>query len=200
MKIRHFFRRMLLLPPLGGLEGGLLGLLMLALTSCEAETTFTNYPCYLVIDNSIHQDATLASAMNAMSPSVFCMICNDETKQRFVFTNNYGASSVKNFTAMDVRRTRALGMNNALIVGFGTLTGEFYAYDRECPNCFEPQAVPVRSKPLSMGTDGLATCGVCKRRYDMNNGGNCVSEGGVRNMTRYRCGTRGPFGVLNVGN
>lgn len=193
MNIRHLFKRILfLLPLLGGLEGGL--------TSCDTETTFTNYPCYLVIDNSIHQDATLASAMNSMSPGVFCMIHNDEAKQQFAFTSNYGASSVKNYTGIDLRRTRDVGMNNAIIVGFGTLTGEFYAYDRECPNCYDPQTIPVRSKPLSMRADGLAECPVCKRRYDMNNGGNCVSEGGVKNMTRYRCGTRGPYGVLNVGN
>lgn len=184
---------LLLLPLLGGLAGGVL-------TSCTTETTFTSYHCYLVIDNSVHQDATLASAMNAMSPGVFCLIANNEAKQQFAFSNNYGAHSVKTFTAIDLRRTRAVGMNNAVVVGFGTLTGEFYCYDRECPNCFNPDAIPVRSKPLTLGADGLATCPVCKRSYDMNNGGNCVSEGGVSGLTRYRANTTGPFGILTVGN
>lgn len=173
---------------------------LLLLLSCTADTTFTRYPCYLVIDNGTHQDATLASAMNAMSPGVFCTIVDNETKQQFAFSNNYGMSSVKNFTAIDMRRTRALGTNNALIVGFGTLTGEFYAYDRECPVCFDPDAVPVRSKPVVVGNDGLATCAVCRRKFDANNGGNCVSEGGIKGLRRYRAGTTGPFGVLSIGN
>lgn len=184
---------LLLILPLGGLVGGILA-------GCSTETTFTSYPCYLVLDNSIHQDPTLASAMNANSPGVFCIIVCNESKQQFSFTNNYGATSAKNFTAIDLRRTRALGTNGALIVGFGTLTGEIYAYDRECPNCFDPDAIPVRSKPLSMDTRGIATCNVCRREYDMNNGGNCISEGGVSGLRRYRCGTTGPFGILNVGN
>lgn len=170
------------------------------LSGCTTTPIFTVYPCYLVIDNSVHQDPTLSSAMNAMSPGVFCLITSDEAKKQFRFSNNYGTQSVKNYTAIDIKRTRALGMNNALIVGFGTLTGEFYAYDRECPGCFDPDMVPVRSKPLSLGSDGIATCKVCNRRFDMNNGGNCVSEGGIKGMWRYRCGTTGPFGILNVGN
>lgn len=175
-------------------------LCFMMLQSCTTETTFTNYPCYLVLDNGIHNDPTLASAMNALSPGVFCTIVDNETAKQYEFRSNYGASSVTKFNGIDERRTRALGMNNALIVGFGTLTGEFYAYDRECPICFDPQAVPVRSKPLATSADGLAACPVCKRKFDMNNGGNCVTEGGVGGLRRYRCMTTGPMGVLNVGN
>lgn len=170
------------------------------LVGCDAENIFTKYPCYLVLDNSVHQDATLGSAMNAMSPGVFCQIVCNESKKQYEFHTNYGSRSITKFNGIDERRTRALGMNDALIVGFGALTGEFYAYDRECPNCFDPQAVPVRSKALTMSSQGLASCAVCKRQYDMNNGGNCVTEGGVKGLCRYRCGTTGPQGVLSVGN
>lgn len=200
MNIRHILKN-LFLPLSRGIEGVLLlGGLEGGFTSCDTETMFTKYPCYLVLDNSLHQDPTLASAMNAMSPGVFCTIYDNEAKQQYQFTNNYGTSTVSTFNGIDKRRTRALGMNNALIVGFGALTGEFYAYDRECPVCFDPQAVPVRSKPLTIGSDGQATCPVCKRRFDMNNGGNCTTEGGVSGLRRYRGGTTGPFGVLSVGN
>lgn len=196
MKIKSLAKRLYLFifPLLGGIGGGLM-------CACDAETTYTRYPCYLVIDNSVHQDATLASAMNIMSPGVFCTITNNEAKQQYSFVNNCGLSSVKAYNAIDKRRTRALGMNGALIVGFGTLTGEFYAYDRECPVCFSPDDVPVRSKPVTTSSDGIATCSVCKRRFDMNNGGNCVSEGGISGLRRYRASMpTGPFGVLSVGN
>lgn len=170
------------------------------LTACSNGFTFSTYPCRLLIDNSVHNDGTLASAMNAMSPGVFCQVVANESKKQFEFATNYGTQSVAKYNAIDERRTRALGMNNALIVGYGSLTGEFYAYDRECPNCFNPDAVPQRSRPLTLGSDGIATCQLCKRRYDMNSGGNCVSEGGTKGLVRYRASTTGPFGILSVSN
>ena len=184
----------------------MLTLMSIIIGSCTDNFTFSGYPCYLVIDNSIHQDPTLASAMSPTSPGVFCQISADEVKHQYQLTNNYGQSSVTAYTAVDLRLTRDVGMNNAIIVGYGTLTGLFYAYDRECPNCFVPDAIPMRSKPLTIGQDGMATCAVCKRRYDMNNGGNCVyaeNEGdakGAKGMTRYRGSTTGPFGRLAVSN
>lgn len=170
------------------------------LGGCSGDFTYSKYRCYLVIDNAMHQDATLASAMNCMAPGTFCQIVANETGKKYAFKNNLGVTSESTFTGIDQRLTRILGLNNALIVGFGSLTDEFYAYDRECPNCFDPDAVPVRSKPLTMDGNGNATCSVCKRQYSMNTGGNCISEGGVSGMTRYRCGTTGPFGQLTVGN
>lgn len=178
----------------------------LILGSCSDNFTFSEYPCYVVIDNSIHQDPTLASAMSPTSPGVFCQISADEAKHQYKMVNNYGQSSVTAYTAVDLRLTRDVGMNNAIIVGYGSLTGLFYAYDRECPNCFVPDAIPVRSKPLAIGQDGMATCAVCKRKYDMNNGGNCVyaesdsDAKGAKGMTRYRGATTGPFGRLAVSN
>lgn len=172
----------------------------LLLAACTTDPTFSNYPCRLTIDNSIHNDATLASAMNAMSPGMFCQITANEVKKQYEFSTNYGTSSVTKFNAIDERRTRALGMNNGVIVGFGNLTGEFYGYDRECPYCFNPDAVPVRSRPLTLDSNGFAICQVCHHRYDMNTGGNCVSEAGIKGMVRYHAPTSGPLGILSVNN
>lgn len=182
---------------------------LMAITGCTSDFTYANYPCYLVIDNSTHMDATLMSAMNAMSPGVFCTIRCNETKKQYEFTNNLGQSSAVHYDQKDEYRTRAAGMNNALIVGFGTLTSTFYAFDRECPLCFDPDAIPVRSKPLSVSGTGVATCTVCHRQWDMNNGGNYIGtenstddtqHSAVKNLTRYHAGTTGPYGVLSVGN
>ena len=101
---------------------------------------------------------------------------------------------------IDARRTLILGYNNGIIVGYGSLNVPpiFYAYDRECPNCFDPNALPVKSKPLSVSTNGLATCKVCKRQYDLNNDGFVSSGDNGKRLTRYRANTTGPFGVLSV--
>lgn len=193
--------------PLRGM-GGFVVAVFFALAGCSDDFTFTNYPCYLVIDNSTHQDPTLMSAMNAVAPGTFCIIVDNESAKKFEFRNNQGLTSAVRFDQKDEYRTRAVGMNNAVIVGYGTFTGQFHAYDRECPVCFDPSAIPVRSKPLTISGDGIATCSVCHRRWDMNNGGNYVGtaeggkdeKGGVKNLTRYRAGTTGPYGVLSVGN
>ena len=102
--------------------------------------------------------------------------------------------------ALDSRRTLILGYNNGIIVGFGTLNNPatFYAFDRECPNCFDSQAIPIRSHPLSVGTNGMATCPTCKRQYNLNNDGFVAAGDNGKRLTRYMARTTGPFGVLSV--
>ena len=178
----------------------LLAGMLTATMACSDSETYTRYPCHLVIDNSIHQNSTLGAAMNAMSPGVFCIISSDELKKQYAFTNNLGQESRVNFTAVDLRTTRQLGMNNAVIVGFGTLTSEFMAYDRECPMCYNPDAIPLKSRPLKIDGAGIAKCETCGRLFDMNNYGICTSEGGVKGMNRYHCSTTGPFGMRTVTN
>ena len=94
-------------------------------------------------------------------------------------------------------------MNNGIIVGYGNLstgvTGAytFYAYDAQCPNCFDYNAIPVKSYPLTMNSAGIATCAKCKRQYNMNTGGNCVNDSG-KGLTTYRSSTTGALGYLVV--
>lgn len=186
-----------------GMGRGLLLLLMLLLTSCgDSQHEYTIRTSYLIFDNATHQDATLASAMNANAPGIFCRITRSIKggAMHFDFENNAGQTSSKVANALDQRRTIILGYNDGIIVGFGNLNypATFYAFDKECPNCFDPDALPIRSKPLSMSTDGIATCASCQRQYNMNNDGIiCRGEGGKK-MTRYHATCTGPFGTLAV--
>lgn len=168
----------------------------------NTENEFTVGTCILIIDNSVHQDATLASAMNPAAPGTFCTITTTMKggAESFVFTNSAGQTSSKILNAIDKKRTMIIGYNNGIIVGFGTLNIPvvFYAFDRECPNCFDPNAIPIRSKPLSVNTNGLASCAVCHRQYDLNNDGFISSGEPGKRLTRYHAATTGPFGVLSV--
>ena len=85
-------------------------------------------------------------------------------------------------------------------MGYGNLNNPpvFYAYDLECPNCFDPQALPLKSKPLQLLAGGIAVCRVCNRRYNLNNSGVIVQGERGRKLTRYRAQTTGPYGVLTV--
>lgn len=180
-----------------------LTLAVILLTGCgESENEFTTGACYVVIDNAIHQDATLAGAMNPQAPGIFCIVKRNTRAgvTYFDFANNAGVSSSKPLNAIDTRRTLIVGHNNGIIVGYGTLNipPTFYAYDLECPNCFDPNAIPIKSKPLSLSTNGIATCSVCHRQYDLNNNGFISSGEAGNKLTRYRANTTGPFGVLAV--
>lgn len=140
--------------------------------------------------------------MNIMAPGTFCTITKTMRggAQCFDFTNSAGQTSSKNLNAIDTKRTLILGYNDGIIVGFGTLNNPaiFYAFDRECPNCFNPNDIPIRSKPLSVSTNGQASCAVCHRQYDLNNDGFISSGDSGKRLTRYRAATTGPFGVLSV--
>ena len=180
----------------------LLALALFAVSCGDTEHEFTTGACYFVFDNSVHQDPTLASAMNPMAPGIFCQVTTAMRNGAtwFDFTNNGGASSSSIQNAVDTRRTLILGYNNGIIVGYGALSQPpvFYAYDRECPNCFNPNAIPMRSKPLSISSSGIATCNTCKRQYDLNNNGFISSGEEGKRLTRYRATSTGPFGVLSV--
>ena len=173
------------------------------LSACgDSQHEYTINVAYFVFDNSKHQDATLAASMNVNSPGIFCRVSQSmqEGVTRFNFENNAGVSSSVPANANDQLRRVILGHNNGIIVGFGNMSmpATFYVYDRECPNCFDPTAIPMKSKPLSMSNNGLATCAVCHRQYDMNNGGIIVNGDGGNKMTRYHGTCTGPFGVLAV--
>ena len=155
----------------------------------------------LILDNSTHNDATLAAAMTSYSGTfVTITLTNHGGARYFKFNSNQGTSSESILDAIDQRRTMILGMNDGLIVGYGNLTDPliFYAFDRECPNCFDPNAIPIKTHPLTMSSNGIATCKTCHRQYDMNNNGFISSGENGKRLTRYRATTTGPFGVLSV--
>lgn len=176
------------------------------LASCTSDDyTYSSMHLGIYINNATHQDATLASAMNAASPGVFCRVSYEASSRSFVFASNQGQQSKSRLNAKETEMGfyGRIGMNNGIIVGYGNLsTGAsgaytFYAYDAQCPNCFDYNAIPVKSYPLTMNTAGIATCAKCKRQYNMNTGGNCVNDSG-KGLTTYRSSTTGALGYLVV--
>lgn len=191
-----------------------LGIIMLTMTgllsmtflsSCgDVESEFSTAPCSLYFDNQTHNNATLAEAMTPFS-GIFVTITTTSKSgaQYFVFTNNQGHSSQVVFDAKDKQRQQAgqliLGLNGAIIVGYGFSTSKtFYAYDRECPNCFDSNALPLRSYPLKVNSAGIASCFHCHRTYDLNNGGIIASGNGGKKRKPYHSVTTGANGLLSV--
>ena len=82
------------------------------LSACnESENEYTIGACLFVFDNSVHQDPTLASAMNVNAPGVFCTITRGMEKgaYMFLFSNNAGQHSSAALNALDSRLTLILG-------------------------------------------------------------------------------------------
>lgn len=176
----------------------------LVLTACGGDDyKYSSFHCNLTIDNNTHKDQTLNSALNPLAPGTFCKISYTVRSgaSYFVFQNNQGASTESIFNAIDERleSQKHLGMNNGVIVGYGNMSADqgLYAYDAECPNCFDYDAIPMRSYPVTMSNTGIATCAHCKRQYNMNTGGNCTNNSG-KGLTSYRATTTGVNGQLHV--
>lgn len=174
----------------------------LVLTGCgDAEYEYSSRTCYFYFDNSTHQDQTLQTAMTPYSNTFVTITKTIEDGVQYIrFTSNQKQNTRAKFDAWDQKRTLILGMNNGIIVGFGSLSSPltFYAFDLECPKCFIPEQIPVRSRPLSVGSDGFAECGTCHRRYNLNNGGYGINGEKKDKLERYRCKTTGPLGILEV--
>jgi len=173
---------------------------LLASNCGDASSEYSDYPCRFVF--SIPHHAHSAALQSAVSTTgVFCKVTKilKGGAEYFRFTTNHGLSDDVIFTAEDKRATVALGMNKALWFGYGNLDNPpvFYGYDSECPNCFVPDRIPVRSHPLDVSTAGLASCPTCKRKYNMNTGGNIVEGDKGKPLTRYRA-VYSPDGVVAV--
>lgn len=186
----------------------LLLLSLLLLFSCKAEEEYSTWPCRFGYDNMVHADATLASAMDNNSRGVFCKI--SETVRGGVkylcFENNQGLKSDPiPETAEEKEAKYILGLNNGIIVGFQTLildpNGGFIGYDVQCPNCVQRENNTINPNyPISMSTSGIATCGKCKRKYDLNNGGILIENGeeGDTGLEKYVAATAGPYSHISV--
>ena len=133
----------------------------------EAEYEYSGYKCRFIFDNSASRRPAFASAMNPLSPGVFCQI--SMKGDYYYFSTNQGLSDRVQRGGMELQTTPTLGYD------------EFGGY-----------------RKLTMNTDGTAQCPSCHRKYDMNNGGLVISEGGGKRLINYRATANS--NVLNVNN
>ena len=183
--------------------------LLLSLLSCEAENEYSTWPCRFAYDNGEHLDATLASAMDVNVPGMFCLITESVRGgvKYLNFKSNHNATSSLAETEAEKRAEYILGLNNGIIVGFQNAVlddfgrARFVAYDVQCPNCVRQSGWAQLSPNygVTMDDKGIATCGKCGRKYDLNNGG--ILQNGQESDTgleKYAAATSGPYGHLSV--
>lgn len=175
-----------------------IALMLTLLFSACADSEFSRYRCYLMINNNILKDITLASAMNAAAPGIFCRISMEGTA-RFKFESNQGGTPTYSvMTSIDKNSKWMIGVYNGIIVGYGN-DQKFHAYDNQCKNCYESSGLTRYA--LTMNTDGTAVCKSCHRVYDLNNNGNITKGDKGDGLIRYRTNANPvPYGVLSVNN
>ncbi|MBQ2195962.1 MAG: hypothetical protein II407_03395, partial [Prevotella sp.] len=157
--------------------------------------------CLVHFDNMIHSNAVLAGAMTSNSGIYVRITLTVKDGARcFLFENNQGQSSISKLNAKDEKPPQIVGQNDGLIVGFCMLEtpAVFYAFDAECPNCFNFDQMDFRSYRLQMSSSHIASCNACKRKYDLGNGGMIIEGENGKKLIRYRAATTGPYGVLSV--
>ena len=165
-------------------------LLLLIGVGCSGdEFKYTTKHANFVFDTRLHgHSAALATALGNVG--VFCSVSETLSggQRSFRFDNHQGLVDVVSFNAIDARQTQILGQNNLLIVGYGNLDtpAPFFAYDGECPHCFDYNAIPLKSYPLSVNSAGIAQCKNCKRAFNLNTGGNMIQGEGRYRLVVYR--------------
>jgi hypothetical protein len=186
----------------------LLASYFLLLSSCEADNEYSTWPCRFAYDNSVHQDAALSSCMDVNVPGMFCQITESVRGgvKYLNFKTNHNVTSSLAETEEEKRAQYILGLNNGIIVGFQNAmldefgNAKFVAYDVQCPNCVRQYNNMLNPNyGVSMSDKGIATCGKCGRKYDMNNGGILQNgQEGDTGLEKYAASTTGPFGHLSV--
>lgn len=179
----------------------LLFLALLLLSSC-GKTEYSNVRVYFEFDNLVHQNLTLAPAMDPVNSSIFCRIYRIDAGHIGIKNNQGAESPPVMMTARERQYNIILGLYNesGVIVGYGfTSVGgdmhEFYAYDAQCPNCYKEFNMPRYM--LTLNSDGTAYCNKCKRKYSLKNGG--YTDNGEK-LLRYRATSEGSFGILRINN
>ena len=105
----------------------LTALLLLFMPSCSKDSfDFSPFHAYFVFDNSIHQNSVLQSAVNPLSPGVFCRIYEvTEGKTVYIYfeSNQGGEPKPAKLTADEAKRSRMLGLYNktGIIVGLSLI-------------------------------------------------------------------------------
>lgn len=185
----------------------LLSVCLMSITACgESEFEYSSKRIHFIFENGTHLNANLASAMSPHS-NVFATIQQVDkvvggSRVSYIAVKSSQSTQVaeNKLNAVDLKRTIILGYRNGIIVGYGNLSDPltFFAYDLECPNCFNPTAIPIKDYYLTVSNLNKAHCATCQREYDLNNGGIITAGDKGEKLTRYRAHTTGAYGVLTV--
>ncbi len=135
--------------------------------------------------NPVSAVSQLYTSCNSMGQ--WCTITMSASGNQFVFTNTEGSTSVNrtqvnNYTGFYLGLSGFLvGLPNIPELGYDHTT--VTCYDRACRNCYEEAYV---TKPVTLNTDGTATCPKCNRTYNLNSQGIVAQGDAGKSLYRYR--------------
>lgn len=173
------------------------------MTSCsQAEFEYNSpHDCYFLFDNSLHQNALMASAMTAGS-NIFVKISKGTEVVKGMATNyvyistsdKKSSDKVAITTAVENYMSYELGAQNCLLFGYNVFDNKFVAFDAQCRSCYENGA---KSELSWTDSSTEVKCNKCGRSYNLYNGTISKGEGGER-LWEYRASCTAPFGILTI--
>jgi len=168
-------------------------IVILSLSACNSEDAiYREYQCYFLFDTQLHpMPCQLTGIMG--NPGHFCKVEASLEKgvRHIITTRNYDGATEDVLLSTDRENQQrcVLGANNCIIIGTSSYDNVLIAYEGQCSNCLEQYG--GTRYPLYWEKNGIQLhCNKCGRTYDVNNG-TVVSEGGGRELYRYKAGFDG---------
>ncbi len=170
-------------------------LTLLSLASCQkAEEEYTTHECHFNFNCTYHNTSRLLDAVN--SNETFAIVSTKPLSQKTysVVTSIYGTDDTEDHitTDLETQQRHVLGLSNGLIIGKSIMDQTLYAFDRQCPNCFE--ATNMTNAPLVWaGSGSMVKCNRCSRTYNLSNRGVVASGEAGKSLMRYRINYDGTY-------
>lgn len=168
------------------------------LTACtETDNRFsTSYACRFMFNAQLHATSILTRVLD--NPGMFARVKVEKRSgivHLLVSPNTKDAEEDIALTTEEesrVYQTINVGANQSIFIGCNT-TGEWRAYDAQCPWCLENYS--GNNYPLTWTSGSVVECARCKRTYNLNYDG--ISTDGSR-MLQYKVRSNGT--VITVTN
>lgn len=157
-----------------------LAIVTMLIAACNEQNRFsTAYMCRFMFRSDYHPTTLLARVLNNMGMFVKVTIQNKNGITNLNVSPNDGNASedIPLTTELEKRYDYSnVGANQCIIIGC-TTSGEWRAYDGQCPYCLDNYS--GTNFPLSWTNSGNAVqCAKCKRTYNLNYDG--ISDDGNR--------------------
>ncbi len=166
-------------------------LLLLAAVSASCSdvgSEYSSHQCYFIFNGQYHTGSQLLAACSGYETYAIVTTRTLSGSAYAVITQLYGQESTTDniTTASETNYSHVLGLSNALIIGRSTLDQTLYAFDRQCPNCYED--THLTQAPLQWGDNSYTVkCNKCSRTYNLSGGGVIASGTAGSSLMRYRC-------------
>ena len=147
-------------------------LLLILLSSCNAENTYSGHRCYFILNTTLHPSSILTASVTG--DDGFCLVYKGiHQGVEKVFVEKYGTSDPNSpyayTTGIEPKVSElVIGWDNGLLIGYSAIENKVLAFDRHCPRCEDK----AKAKLQWNGSSRSVKCPVCETVYNLTLSGN----------------------------